>query len=84
MDDRRAFLKKLAKGMVYSAPVVTTLAFPKELRAINISNFMMSGISAAPESQTGIGVPSPWAEAPTAAPPWSGNSPGTRPGGDEE
>ena len=30
-DDRRAFLKKLAKGAAYSAPVVYTMAAPLHL-----------------------------------------------------
>lgn len=85
MDDRREFLRKMARGIAYSAPVITTLAVPKELRAINVSDFNMGmGMGNLQSSPEGIGPSSPWAEPPAAAPPWSGNSPGTRGGGDEE
>lgn len=32
-EDRREFIKKIAKGMVYSAPVIASLAAPKPVMA---------------------------------------------------
>lgn len=34
IEDRRVFLKKLAKGSIYSVPVIRTLSTPPELAAM--------------------------------------------------
>lgn len=41
-EDRRRVIKMLAKGVVYSAPVVTSLAAPVRLLAQGPSGMMMS------------------------------------------
>ncbi len=67
MEDRREFLKKLAKGSVYSAPVIRTLATPPELMAVTQSSMkkgqppVMMLIAPIP---TGGGSTAPWARRP--------------------
>jgi len=90
MNDRRDFLKTVAKGAVYAAPVVYTLSTPRELRAIVTSGMFMTGRSqVAPGAQpaTQQGVQAPWATPPENASPWTtpppwGTQPGS-PGGEE-
>ena len=71
-DDRREFLKKLAKASVYSAPVVLTLATPPELLAQSNNTSSkggmgmgMTGALVAPAG-SGFGGAStaPWARSP--------------------
>ena len=44
MTDRREFLKKLAKGTAYAAPVIYTMATPRDLMAITPSHAMDMGM----------------------------------------
>jgi len=85
MTDRREFLKKLAKGAVYSAPVIYTMSTPRELRAIVTSGMFMFNSARASDQTPEIRAPwegssqptSPWQEpAPWSAPPPSATPPG--------
>ena len=78
MVDRREFLRKLGKGAVYAAPVIHTLATPRDLQAIFTSGMfnmmwdMMPGMMgnslvADPPWAAPAGPASPW----TAPAPWS-------------
>ncbi len=83
LDDRRAFLLKVAKGSVYAAPILRTLAAPDRLYAIDPSRFNRSNVETAPDGSTSD---SPFGTSPGATPPpWSGGPPGGRgPTGREE
>jgi hypothetical protein len=71
MVDRREFLKKLAKGSAYAAPMVYTLATPDHLAAIT-SGMIMTGMM-------GMLV-FPWQEPPGSQPPNSAPPGSTSPG----
>jgi hypothetical protein len=43
-EGRRAFLKKLAKGSIYSVPVIRTLSTPPELAAMAAQMGSMKGM----------------------------------------
>ncbi len=83
MGDRREFLKALAKGATYAAPVIYTLSTPRELMAIVTSGRYFDTRDSLnvqlQESST------PWSasdlpEAPWAAPaPWQGPFPAKPP-----
>lgn len=47
-EDRREFIKKIAKGMVYSAPVIASLAAPKPVMASHKPGHIMGGMMSAP------------------------------------
>jgi hypothetical protein len=72
MIDRRDFLKKLAKGSAYTAPIVYTLARPAHLAAIITSGMIMTGMM-------GMLI-LPWQVPPNAEPPNSEPPTGTTPG----
>jgi hypothetical protein len=42
-EDRRAFLKKMAKGSIYSVPLIRTLSTPPELAAMAAQMGSMKG-----------------------------------------
>jgi hypothetical protein len=75
-DDRRAFLKKVAKGSLYAVPVIRTVATPPELAALAAQQASMKGMGndnmggggnfVAP---AGAGGPGPTSSAPWAKPP---------------
>jgi len=79
LDDRRAFLRRVAKGTIYAAPIIRTLAAPDRLYAGNVSQiFMMSSVESAPAQPA---QQSPFGTSPgQTAPPWSGPPPGSGPG----
>ena len=73
--------------MVWTAPVLTTLAAPKELHATNLSRFFMAeGEGGSTPAAASEG--SPFGTAPGGDPPWSAPPPGSTPppgsGGGEE
>ncbi|GMV04542.1 MAG: hypothetical protein AMXMBFR53_08220 [Gemmatimonadota bacterium] len=73
MTDRRAFLKGLAKGAVYAAPVIYTLSTPRELMAIITSGMIMMALTADPLE---VEMPAaPWGQAPQTTAPWSVSPP---------
>ncbi len=55
-EDRRAFLKMLAKGTAYAAPVVHSLAAPLDLVGQGKSSEHKHGGQAATASPTGSGL----------------------------
>ena len=76
-EDRRAFLKKLAKGTVYAAPVVHSLAAPLDLvgqgKSSEHKHQGMLGATASPggsslTQQTDIGAPPPGQQPPPGQP----------------
>lgn len=78
MTDRREFLKKLAKGTVYGAPVIYTMATPRDLMAFEATMMMM-------EMGMGMLLAAPWrvppgSEPPNATPPGSTPPGSSRPG----
>jgi hypothetical protein len=70
-QDRREFLKKLAKTAAYTAPVVYSLAAPIELVGGGVSSQKMMGV--APAGQQ------PSTEPSTGDAPWDRPPPGQRP-----
>ena len=75
-EDRRAFLKRLAKGTAYAAPVVLSLAAPLDLVGQGKSSEHKHGSTGATASpsgsdltqQTGIGAPPPGQQPPPGKP----------------
>ena len=74
-EDRRAFLKKLAEGTIYSIPVIRTLSTPPELAALTVQQPSMKdmgndmgggGMFVAPAGGAG---PTGTSTAPWAGPP---------------
>ncbi len=61
-DDRREFLKKLAKTALYSAPVVHSFAAPVDLLGQGQSSEHMSHQAPPPAqpSTSTMGEPAPW------------------------
>jgi len=85
MSDRREFLKKLARGTAYAAPIIYTLSTPRELSAIIVSGMIMIGgmggsIVAGDEIP---GSTAPGSQAPWSAPPPGSDPPGGPPPGGE-
>lgn len=79
IDDRRTFLKKLARGVAYTAPVVASFTAPTELVGQGEASAHIPMASASP-TQTGgttqeLGGPPPWRE----PPPGSGGGGRTEP-----
>jgi len=78
-DGRRAFLMKVAKGTVYAAPIIRTLAAPERLYAIDISAFTMGMLESAPAEpaqQSPFGTAPGGASPGSTPPPWQGGGPG--------
>ncbi len=68
-DDRRAFLKKVAKGTIYSVPVIRTLSTPLELAGVQQPSMVdmgggMPGALVAPTPTLGGTSTAPWAKPP--------------------
>lgn len=78
MTDRREFLKKLAKGAVYSAPIIYTMSTPRELRAIVTSGMIMVFNSARASDQAPQ-VKAPWEGSSQPASPWEEPAPWSAP-----
>jgi hypothetical protein len=70
-ENRRAFLKKIARGMAYSAPVIASFAAPAELVGQGESSAHKPMGSAAATTSTPsepeLGGPPPWREPPPGA-----------------
>lgn len=81
MEDRREFLKRIARGAVYAAPVVVTLATPARLPAIVTTGMMImlpfSREEPAAPAQEVPGSTAPW----TQDAPWSAPADGGSAGG---
>lgn len=74
-ENRREFLKRLGKGAAYAAPVVYTLARPRDLHAIVVSGrWTVPQNSQTTTSASERIVDPPWA----ADPPWAKPPPRTR------
>ena len=63
MRDRRKFLLAVAKGAVYTAPLIRTLVAPASLHALQASGEMGMGMG------MGMLVVTPTSKAPWSAPP---------------
>ncbi len=74
MEERREFLKKLAKGTAYAAPLIYTLSTPRDLMAIVTSGMMSFSQRVADP----LGI-----EPPGSQPPWSQPAPGSEPPGSQ-
>ena len=67
-DDRRAFLKKMAKGVAYSAPVVYTMAAPVDLLGQGMSSGKGMGKGMDMDGEKGMSGMF-WTEPPGGSPP---------------
>lgn len=69
-QSRREFLKKLAQGSIYTAPVVSTLLAPPLANGQALpSQMMMMGVEMGMNEMTGRGSPTGLAQAPWSKPP---------------
>ena len=76
MTGRREFLKNLAKGAAYAAPVIYTLSTPRDLMAIVTSGMVMLPAGSA---QTSDPAAAPWSVPPASSAPWDAPSPWSAP-----
>ena len=80
MTDRREFLRKLAKGAAYAAPVIYTLSTPRDLMAIITSGMMGAGNVRDTIQLEGQGTfQAPWDASRQPLAPWSVKPPWERP-----
>ncbi len=80
MDDRRAFLRKLAKGAAYAAPVIYTLSTPRDLMAVITSGMiMLSNVQDSVSFQGAEGPAAPWNTRAEPVAPWAVQPPWARP-----
>jgi len=80
MADRREFLRTLAKGVAYAAPVVYTLSTPRELGAIVTSGMMIfSNLQDSLSVQNLQGRQAPWSTNALPEAPWGAPPPWQRP-----
>jgi hypothetical protein len=95
MADRREFLRALAKGVAYAAPVVYTLSTPRELGAVVTSGMIMvMNVQDSISVQNLQGTQAPWSTNASPTAPWAAPPPWQRPvptpplvppgGGDDE
>ena len=63
-DERREFLKKLAKSAVYAAPVIKSFAVPAELLGQGMASGMMMMGGGMMGGLVAPAAPAPWDEPP--------------------
>ncbi len=85
MDNRREFLRRMARGAVWVAPVVSTLSLPERLYGINLSAFgaarQAPADANAVQGSSAPGSTPPGGSPPGSNPPWQQGGPGGSSGG---
>lgn len=78
MGDRREFLKTLAKGVTYAAPVIYTLSTPRPLMAIVTSRMMLFDVQESFSGQLQESSTAPWSSVDLPDAPWTDPAPWER------